>query len=64
MTDAFNALPPDPAQTWIEIGGKRYGARADGRGPLGGGAGYGAVVRTCGNTRVYDNAYSTADVVE
>ncbi len=33
---------PDP--TWVEIGGVVFGAKADSRGPIGGGAGYGDIV--------------------
>ncbi|MCD4699121.1 MAG: right-handed parallel beta-helix repeat-containing protein [Phycisphaerae bacterium] len=34
----------EPARTWVEIGGKIYGAKPDARGPIGGGAGYKMIV--------------------
>ncbi len=36
----FGSPPADPKQTWVELGGRTYGARPDARGPIGGGAGY------------------------
>ncbi|NND08160.1 MAG: hypothetical protein HKN87_17405 [Saprospiraceae bacterium] len=35
-----NAAIPDAGQTWIKIDGHIYGAKADDRGPIGGGEGY------------------------
>lgn len=42
-------MPPE--KTWVEINGQIYGARADARGPLGGGSGYKALV-TNGDYRI------------
>jgi hypothetical protein len=36
--------PVSIGQTWLDIGGRTYGARADDRGPLGGGSGYRRIV--------------------
>jgi len=38
--------PVVPGKTWVRIGGEIYGAKADERGPLGGGPGYKNVVRS------------------
>jgi len=43
--------PTDLGQTWVEIGGKVYGAKPDDLGPIGGGAGYTRIV-TGGDYRV------------
>ena len=50
---ADTARPPLPAsgQTWVEIDGNVYGAKADDRGPLGGGSGY-RDIKTTGDYRV------------
>ena len=47
--------PAAPGQTWVEIGGQLYGAKADDVGPIGGGHGY---------TRILTNGDYTAESLE
>ena len=51
LAAAFNGQQITSTQTWMEIGGKVYGAQPDERGPIGGGNGYRATV-TGGQYRV------------
>lgn len=44
MRPDLEPMPDSPGQTWVEIGGKVYGAVPDDLGPIGGGEGYAEII--------------------